>query len=153
MSQKFQEYHLHYLVKECQQLPYEYQELKQRLLKALDTGEVEKYFKSFQAPSSRSEALFIPCALCLAPTSNEANSKCARCHESSEILQRLLSGFSKIWSTTQEGGKLLDCLSNLASFHDRRNIYCPDCRGLIWSPVPHTVHHFPDCSAHESRKT
>lgn len=151
MSHQFQEHQLQYLVKQCQLLPYQHRDLQLRLLKALDTGEVEKYLQSFRAPSSRSEALFIPCALCLAPTSNEASSHCARCQESSEILQRLLSVFSKLWSTTKEGGKLLDCISNLASLHNRRNIYCPDCRGLIWSASPYQPYHLEDCP-HEQRK-
>jgi hypothetical protein len=153
MSQQFQEHHLQYLLKQLSSVRFHNKDwkLKERLQHALDQNDVKAYFQAFHTAS---ETYFISCSLCAAPTSNDASRICVYCEESSDILKRLLSSYSKVWAITIEGGKLLDSLSNLASHHDRRNIYCPDCRGLVWSPVPHTVHHFPDCPAHhESRKT
>lgn len=152
MSQQFQEHHLQYLLKQLSSVRFHRKDwkLKERLQHALDQNDVKAYFQAFHTAS---ETYFISCSLCAAPTANDASRICVCCEESSDILKRLLSSYSKVWAITIEGGKLLDCLSNLASLHDRRNIYCPDCRGLIWSPVPHTVHHFPDCPYHESRKT
>jgi hypothetical protein len=123
--------------------------LKERLQHALDQNDVKAYFQAFHTAS---ETYFISCSLCAAPTANDASRICVRCEESSDILKRLLSSYSKVWATTLEGGKLLDSLSHLASLHDRRNIYCPDCHGLLWSAAPYKPHHFEHCP-HEKRKS
>lgn len=106
MTQPFHEPHRQYLLQQCHYLKLEHARQYDQLLQGLDANDVELYLQACEAP-------FIACALCLAPTTNDASGRCSRCQESSEILQRLLGSFSKIWSTTVEGSRLLSNLSNL----------------------------------------
>lgn len=107
MTKPFHEHHRQYLIHQCRYLKFgQHARLYNQLLQGLDANDVERYLQNFEAP-------FVACALCLAPTINDASGRCTSCQESSEILQRLLISYSKVWSMTVEGSRLLDNLSNL----------------------------------------
>jgi hypothetical protein len=142
ITHQFMPEHGEYLLKQCKRIPDKNLEFRQKLERALRNDDVQEYLKVF---TTKNPTPFMPCALCAAPTTNEVSSTCVSCQEAADILQRTLSTCSKVWSATIEGGKVLDSLSHLASLHDRRNIYCPDCRGLLWSAAPYKTHHFEHC--------